>query len=150
MIAQQNSIIANQNKIIEDIRSDRATSQSEQQHFKDQIAELQETIGSLQMQLDTLSIEPPSTQTWASVAASGQPTGSGTTLSRATSKGTTDKENMRQLVIDVSRAGDSAAEKETNTEAAKQAIQQGMSSGERLAGTAVKGSACGERKKARA
>jgi len=46
-IAQQNNIIANQNKIIEDIRSDRATFQSEQQHLKDQIAELQDTIGSL-------------------------------------------------------------------------------------------------------
>ncbi|KAL5372873.1 hypothetical protein PMIN06_012896, partial [Paraphaeosphaeria minitans] len=35
-IAQQSSIIANQNKIIEDIRRDRATFQSEQQHLKDQ------------------------------------------------------------------------------------------------------------------
>jgi hypothetical protein len=52
---------------------------------------------------------------------------------------TTDKENMRQLVIDVSRAGDGTAEKVANTEVAKQAIQQGMSSVERLAGTAVKG-----------
>jgi hypothetical protein len=34
-IEQQSSIIANQNKIIEDIRHDRATFQSEQQHLKD-------------------------------------------------------------------------------------------------------------------
>ncbi|KAK7177880.1 2-nitropropane dioxygenase [Paraphaeosphaeria sporulosa] len=39
-ITQQSNIIANQNKIIEDIRSDRATFQPEQQHLKDQIAEL--------------------------------------------------------------------------------------------------------------
>ena len=138
-IVQQNSIIANQNKIIEDIRRDRATFQSEQQHLKDQIAELKETIGSLRTRLDTLSIEPPSTQTWASVAASGQPAGSGTSLSRTTSTGTADKENVRQLVIDVSRVGQGTAEKVATTEAAKQAIQQGMDGVERLAGTAVKG-----------
>jgi hypothetical protein len=138
-IAQQNSIIANQNKIIEDIRSDRATFQAEQQHLKDQIVELQETIGSLRTQLDTLSIEPPSTQTWASVAASGQPAGSGTTLSRTTSTGTADKDNLRQLVIDVSRVGEGTAEKVSTTETAKQAIQQGMNGVERLAGTSIKG-----------
>lgn len=110
-IVQQNSIIANQNKIIEDIRSDRAKFQSEQQHLKDQIAELQETIGSLRAQLDTLSIEPPSTQTWASVAANGQPAGSSTTISRTTSTGTGDKDNLRQLVIDMSRVEEGIAEK---------------------------------------
>ena len=138
-IEQQSSIIANQNKIIEDIRRDRATFQSEQQHLKDQIAELQETIGSLRTRLDTVSIEPPSTQSWASVAASGPQAGSGTTVSRMTSTGTTDKDNMRQLVIDVSRVGNSTAEKVATTETAKQAIQQGMDGVERLVGTAVKG-----------
>ncbi|KAF2808822.1 uncharacterized protein BDZ99DRAFT_463692 [Mytilinidion resinicola] len=113
-IAQQNNIIGNQNKIIEDIRSNRATFQAEQQHLKDQIVELQETIGSLRAQLDTLSIEPP-----------GQPARAGTTLSRSTSTGSTDKENVRQLVA--------------TTEAAKQAIQQGINRVERLAGTTVKG-----------
>jgi hypothetical protein len=101
--------------------------------------ELQETIGSLRAQLDTLSIEPPSTQTWASVAASGQPAGSGTTLSQTTSTGTTDKDNLRQLVIDVSRVGEGTAEKVSTTETAKQAIQQGMDSVGRLAGTTFKG-----------
>ncbi|KAF2810548.1 uncharacterized protein BDZ99DRAFT_463106 [Mytilinidion resinicola] len=94
-IAQQNNIIGNQNKIIEDIRSNRATFQAEQQHLKDQIIELQETIGSLRAQLNTLSIKPPSTQTWASVAASGQPARAGTTLSRLISTGSTDKKNIR-------------------------------------------------------
>jgi hypothetical protein len=139
MIVQQNSIIANQNQIIEDIRSDRVTFRAEQQNLKNQIVELQETIGSLRTQLDTLSIEPPSTQTWASVAASGQPTGSGTTLSRTTSTGMADKDNLRQLVIDVSRVGEGAVEKVSATETAKQAIQQGMNNVERLAGTTIKG-----------
>ena len=138
-IEQQSSIIANQNKIIEDIRHDRATFQSEQQHLKDQIAELQETIGSLRTRLDTVSIEPPSTQSWASVAASGPQAGSGTTVSKTTSTGTADKDNMRQLVIDVSRVGEGTVEKVATTETAKQAIQQGMDSVERLVGTAVKG-----------
>ncbi|KAF2810838.1 uncharacterized protein BDZ99DRAFT_462145, partial [Mytilinidion resinicola] len=59
------------------------------------IVELQETIGSLRAQLDTLSIEPPSTQTWASVAASGQPARAGTILLRLISTGLIDKENVR-------------------------------------------------------
>ncbi|KAL5398325.1 hypothetical protein PMIN03_012795 [Paraphaeosphaeria minitans] len=138
-IAQQSSIIANQNKIIEDIRRDRATFQSEQQHLKDQIAELQETIGSLRTRLDTVSIEPPSTQSWASVAASGPQAGTGTTVPRTTSTGMADKDNMRQLVIDVSRVGDGTAEKVATTETAKQVIQQGMDGVERLVGTTVKG-----------
>ena len=139
MIVQQNSVIANQNRIIEDIRSDRATFLAEQQYLKNQIRELQETIGSLQVRLDTLSIEPPSTQTWASVAASGQPAGSGTTLSRTTSTGTGDRDNLRQLVIDVSRVGEGTAETVSTTETAKQAIQQGINGVERLAGTTIKG-----------
>jgi hypothetical protein len=94
----------------------------EQQYLKRQNAELQETMGSLRTQLDTLATEPSSTQTWASVAASGQPARSGTTVSRTTSSGRTDKEDKRQLVIDVSRVGEAAAEKVANTDAAKQAI----------------------------
>ena len=53
-IAQQNNIIANQNKIIEDIRSDRATFQSEQQHLKeveifllDRLTEVTARLGSI-------------------------------------------------------------------------------------------------------
>ncbi|KAF9728557.1 zinc knuckle [Paraphaeosphaeria minitans] len=137
-IAQQSSIIANQNKIIEDIRRDRATFQSEQQHLKDQIAELQETIGSLRTRLDTVSIEPLSTQSWASVAASGPQAGAGTTVPRTMSTGMADKDNMRQLVIDVSRVGDGTAEKVATTETAKQVIQQGMDGVERPVGTTVK------------
>jgi hypothetical protein len=138
-IAQQNSIITNQNRIIEGIRSDHAAFQAEQQHLKDQIAKLQDTIGSLRAQLDTISIEPPSTQTWASVAASRQPASSGTTLSRTTSTGTTDKENLRQIVIDASRVRSDTAERVATTEAAKRAIQQGMNGVGGLAGTTVKG-----------
>jgi hypothetical protein len=46
---------------------------------------------------------------------------------------------MRQLVIDVSRVGNSTAEKVATTETAKQAIQQGMDGVERLVGMTVKG-----------
>lgn len=55
-----------------------------------------------------------------------------------TSAGNTDKEHSRQLVIDISRVGEAAAEKVADTEAAKQAIQQGMNGEERLAGATVK------------
>jgi cell division septum initiation protein DivIVA len=137
-IAQQSSIIASQNGIIESVKSDLAAIKTEQQYLKGQNAELQETIASLRAQLDTISVSPPSTQTWASVAASGGQTGSRTTLSRMTSGGKTDSESDRQLVIDVSRMGGEATERVANTEAAKQAIQQGMSGVERLAGAAIK------------
>ena len=70
-IAQQSSIIASQNGIIESVKSDLAAIKTEQQYLKSQNAELQETIASLRAQLDTISVSPPSTQTWASVAASG-------------------------------------------------------------------------------
>jgi hypothetical protein len=62
----------------------------------------------------------------------------GTTLSRTTSSGPIDKEDKRQLVIDVSRVREAAAEKVANTDAAKQAIQQSMNGVERLAGAAIK------------
>ncbi|KAK7178590.1 hypothetical protein PSPO01_15353 [Paraphaeosphaeria sporulosa] len=137
-ITQQNNIIANQNKIIEDIRSDRATFQSEQQHLKDHIAELQETIGSLRAQLDTLSIEPPSTQTWAAVAAGGRPTRPGMASTRPTKTGTTRTEDSRQIVIDVSRVREDVANKVATTEAARQAIQQGMNGVDQLAGATIK------------
>ena len=121
-IAQQSSIITSQNSIIDSIRTDLTSIKAEQQHLKSQNAELQEAIGSLRAQLDTLSVSPPSTQTWASVAASGGTEGLGTTLSRTTSAGNQNKENNRQLVIDVSRGGEGAAEKVADTEAAKQTI----------------------------
>lgn len=53
----------------------------------------------------------------------GRKQGPGITLSRTTSTGTADKDNLRQLVIDVSRVGESTAEKVATTEMAKQAIQ---------------------------
>jgi hypothetical protein len=143
-IAQQSNVIANQNSTMESIRSNVESNmegiKAEQQYLKNQNAELQETIGSLRAQLDMLSVSPPSTQrTWASVAGSGEPAGSRTTLSRTTSTGTADKDNLRQLVIDVSRVGEGTAERVLTTETAKQAIQQGMNGVERLAGTTIKG-----------
>ncbi|KAF1962985.1 hypothetical protein CC80DRAFT_588464 [Byssothecium circinans] len=52
--------------------------------------------------------------------------------------GTADKENSRQLVIDASKVREGVAERVATTEAAKQAIQQGINGVERLAGAAVK------------
>ena len=49
-----------------------------------------------------------------------------------------DKDHNRQLVIDVSRVGEATIEKVANTEAAKQAIQQGMNGVERLVGATIK------------
>ncbi|KAF2259258.1 hypothetical protein CC78DRAFT_586169 [Lojkania enalia] len=137
-IVQQNNIIANQNKIIEDIQSDRATFRAEQQNLKDQIVELRETICSLQTQLNTRSTEAPSRHTWAAVAASGQQAGLGTRPLRSTNRGRVDKENERQLVIDVSQIRDDMTEKVATTEAAKQAIQQSINGVESLVGTTVK------------
>ena len=74
----------------------------------------------------------------ASIAASGGTTGSGTASLRTASTGRVDKEDNRQLVIDVSRVGEAVADKVANTEAAKQAIQQGTNGVERLAGAAIK------------
>jgi hypothetical protein len=138
VITNQSSIITNQSSIIESVRADLAEIKSEQRSLKTQNAELQEVIHTLRTQLDTLSASPPSTQSWASVAASGDAAGSGTTLSRATSTRKPNKEPNRQLVIDVSRAGEEVAEKVANTEVAKQTIMQGISDVERLTGTTIK------------
>ena len=138
LIESLKETIAQQSSIIESIRTDLTSIKVEQQYLKSQNAELQETIGSLRAQLDTLSVSPPSTQTWASVAASSSPAGSGTTLSRTTSAGNQNKGNNRQLVIDASRVGEGAAEKVADTEVAKQTIQQGMSGVERLTGAIIK------------
>ena len=67
-------------------------------------------------------------------AASGGAAGSGTTLLRTTSGGKPDKDYNRQLVIDVSRMEEGAAEKVATTEVAKQTITQGIRDVERLAG----------------
>jgi hypothetical protein len=138
LIESLKETIGQQSSIIESIRDDLISINAEQQYLKSQNAELQETIASLREQLDGISVTPPTTQTWASVAASGGVAGSGTTLSRTTSTGNQNKEDNRQLVIDVSRVGEGMAEKVANTEAARQAIQQGMCSVERLTGATVK------------
>ena len=49
-----------------------------------------------------------------------------------------DKDHNRQLVINVSHVGEAMIEKVANTEAAKQAIQQGMNGVERLVGAMIK------------
>ncbi|KAF2182480.1 hypothetical protein K469DRAFT_222467 [Zopfia rhizophila CBS 207.26] len=67
-IVQQSSIIASQNSIIKSVRTDLAVIKAEQQYFKNQNAELQETISSLRAQLDTLSVSPPSTRSRPAVA----------------------------------------------------------------------------------
>jgi hypothetical protein len=138
LIASLKETIAQQSNIIKSIRTDLTEIKAEQQYLKNQNTELQETITLLRAQLDTISAELPSTQTWASVASSGRPAGSDMTLSQTTSSGNTNKENYRQLVIDVSRVGEAVAEKVANTIVAKQTIQQGMSSVERLAGATIK------------
>lgn len=70
LIASLKETIVQQSSIIESMRTDIAAIKEEQQYLKNQNNELQETIGSLRAQLDTISITPPSTQTWASIAAS--------------------------------------------------------------------------------
>lgn len=71
LIVSLKETIAQQSSIIESFRSELVTIKEEQRYLKNQNAELQETIGSLRAQLDVISVSPPSTQTWASVAASG-------------------------------------------------------------------------------
>lgn len=137
LIASLKDIIVQQNATIESFRTELEDIKANQQYLKNQNAELQETVESLRAQLDTLLVEPPSTQTWASVVGNGRPTGSGTATSRSTGTRIAD-ENKRQLVIDVSRVGQEAADKVANTEAAKQTIQQGMNGVERLVGATVK------------
>jgi hypothetical protein len=139
-IVQQNSIIRDQNSIIESIRADLAEIKQEQRILKTQNVELQEEIRSLRTQLETLPTLPLSTETWASVAASEYPAESNTALSRTTNvrTGNKDKDCNRQLVIDVSCVREAIIERVASTEVAKQAIQQGIDGIERLAGTEIK------------
>lgn len=95
-------------------------------------------IGLLRLQLDTLSTERPSTQTWAAVATGVRPTGPRMTSTRPTNSGTIRTENSRQMVIDVSRMRGDMADKVATTEAARQAIQQGMNGVGRLARATIK------------
>ena len=67
-------------------------------------------------------------QSWASFTAGEPQAGSDTTISRTTSVEMADKNNSRQLVIDVSRVGEGTAEVAT-TDTAKQATQQGIQQG---------------------
>ncbi|PVH91600.1 hypothetical protein DM02DRAFT_678005 [Periconia macrospinosa] len=111
-ISQQNSVITRQNALSESVQVSIEAIKAEQQYLKNQNSELQETIGSLRPQLDTLSASPPSTQTWASVAAGINPAASARTLSRTASSGRASQkqgkeqhEQHRQLVINIRRAG---------------------------------------------
>lgn len=139
---QQNDIIQDQNSIIESIRADLAEIKLEQRILKTQNTELQEEIRSLRTQLETFSTLPPSTQTWASIAANEYPAESGTALSQTTNARTMNKSKSkdcgRQLVIDVSRVREAIMERVASTEVAKQAIQQGIDGTERLAGAALR------------
>ena len=60
------------------------------------------------------------------------------TMLQATGTCAADKDSSRQLVIDVSRVREGIAERIANTEVAKQAIQQGISCTERLAGASIR------------
>ena len=81
-IAQQSNIITSQNTIIESIRNELVDIKSEQRSLKKQNAELQKAIRSLRAQPNTPSA---STQSWASVAASGGTAGLEITLPQTTS-----------------------------------------------------------------
>src|ERR1700743_2747135 len=67
-------LIAELRKTIVEQSKDLTAIKVEQQILKDQNTELQEAVESLRTQLDTVSMSPPSTQTWASVATSECPT----------------------------------------------------------------------------
>lgn len=138
--AQQNNAIHDHNSIIESIRADLAEIKQEQRILKAQNTELQEEVRSLRIQLETVSTLPPSTQTWASVAASEYPAGADMSTSRTpnTRKANKDKDYNRQLVIDVSGIREAIIERVASTEVAKQAIQQGIDGVERLVGAEIK------------
>ncbi len=84
-------------------------------------------------------MSPPSTQTWfqsrVTVVWQGQ---ARRCPERRAPVGTMGKEKNHQLVVDVGHVGEGTVEKVAKTEAAKQAIQQGMGGIERLAGATVK------------
>jgi regulator of replication initiation timing len=129
-------LIAGLKKTIIQQSKDLTAIKAEQQTLKNQNVELQEAVESLRIQLDTLSTNPPSTQSWASVASSGGQAVPGTIpLQTTTSTSTT---SNRQLVVDASRVEERMAEKIANTKAAKDTIQQGMRCVEKLAGATVK------------
>jgi hypothetical protein len=60
LITSIRETMAQQNIIIESVRTDLAVIKAEQQYLKSQKAERQETIGSLQAQLDVHSLSPSS------------------------------------------------------------------------------------------
>jgi hypothetical protein len=136
-ITQQISIIANQNSVIDGFRADLAEIKSEQQSLKNQNAELQEEIRSLQAQLNAFSASLPSTESWASVAASRSITESATSFPQANTE-KQNREPSHQLVIDVSCVNGKVAEKVSTTEIAKQTITQGIRDIDRLVGATVK------------
>ena len=128
-------LIAELRKTIVEQSKDLTAIKVEQQILKDQNTELQEAVESLRTQLDTVSMSPPSTQTWASVATSECPTRPGTTAPQTMN---TTKTNNRQLVVDVSHIREAIVERVASIEVAKQAIQQGISGVERIAEAEIK------------
>jgi cell division septum initiation protein DivIVA len=68
-ITQQTSIIEKQSSTIENVRADLTGIKEEQQNLKRQNAELQEQVCSLQSQISAVAASPPSTRSWASIAA---------------------------------------------------------------------------------
>ena len=73
--------VARQSRVIEDVRAELVEIKAEQQTIQNQNVQLQEEVRSLRTQLDSYSTSPPTTRSWATVAAGG----SDTSLSRATS-----------------------------------------------------------------
>jgi hypothetical protein len=77
LIATLKDTITQQSSIIETVRADLTAVKSEQQDLKNQNAQLQEEIRSLQTQLSAYSASIPTPRSWASVAASPSGSGSG-------------------------------------------------------------------------
>jgi hypothetical protein len=133
LIASLRETIAQQNRDLTAIKA-------EQRVLKNQNQQLQQAVESVRTQLETCSanLPPTQTQTWASVASSRLQREANMTISQATGTCTADKDSSRQLAIDVSRVREGIAERIANTEVAKQAIQQGISCTERLAGASIR------------
>lgn len=82
LIISLKDTITKQNTTIENIKADLIEIKAEQQNLKTQNSELQEVVRALQSQLSIISTSPPSTRTWASIAASRSGTESDSNLSR--------------------------------------------------------------------
>jgi hypothetical protein len=74
LLTELKTTISRQSKIIENARAELIEIKSEQRNLKGQNVELREEIRCLRAQLDSFSTSPPSTRSWASVAAGGRTT----------------------------------------------------------------------------